>query len=479
MANHSISSKLVRESLGLTGAGPDFVFTSVTSDSRKAAPGCLFVAIPGDAFDGHDFIKAAIEKGARGVLSTRGKHGLSADFLGSHRDVEIFEVPDSVEGYRKLGAAWRSRFKIPLVAIAGSEGKTTTKEFLAAILAGRWPRVLKTEGSQNGYVGIPMTLLELSGEHGAAVIEVGIDEIGAMARHMEIVRPTAALLTSIGPEHLEKLKDVATVAREEGIALEFTARSGGTVAISLDDPGISPHWKSIGSGSKLAYTLSSATAASVGCAEKALIGEPLASLTELQVTAPKWGKQIFPQPLPGRHNASNLLAALSIAHALGLTPDEARAGLATFKGAEGRSQIRQLPGDVSVVCDYYNANPTSIRAGISLFGELSKKNGAGSHLCIADMLELGPDEERFHRELAPVIQPFGALKTAVYLYGPRMKWLEAELKAQGYPGALEHFATHAELAAKLKSSLRPRDTVLLKGSRGMKMEQVWKALSAG
>ncbi len=476
MANRSLSSKLVREALGIQGQG-DFIFTSVTTDSRKVEPGCLFVAIPGDSFDGHAFIPQALQKGASAILCTAGKPETQAVLSNASTTLAaIYAVPDSVEGYRQLGAAWRARFKLPLIAIAGSEGKTTTKEFLAAILAGRYAHVLKTEGSQNGFVGIPMTLLELRPEHGAAVIEVGIDEIGAMAKHLEIVRPTAALLTSIGPEHLEKLKDVATVAREEGKALQFTAASGGTVAISLDDPGIAPHWKNLNApeGSKLAYSISKENASVPGV----IFGEPSVSMTELQVTAPKWGTEIFPQPLPGRHNASNLLAALAIAYSLGLTADEARAGLATFKGAEGRSQVRELPGLISVICDYYNANPTSIRAGISLFGELSKKNGGGQHLCLADMLELGPDEERFHRELSRDLAPFGQSGAHVYLFGPRMKWLEAELKTTGFAGTVEHFATHMELAARLKGALLPKDTVLLKGSRGMKMEQVWKGLGA-
>lgn len=209
-------------------------FTRAITDSRKIEPGCLFVALAGESFDGHDFIPQAIAKGARGVICRKSTQ------VTPQKDFCIFPVDDTLQAYRALGAAWRKQFSLPVVVVAGAVGKTSTKEILSAVLRGRFPSVLRTQGSQNGFVGIPMTLLELAPEHGAAVIEVGIDEIGAMDAHMKIVGAQAAVLTLIAPEHLEKLLDIPTVAREEGIALTTVAATGGLVAINLDDPWNAP-----------------------------------------------------------------------------------------------------------------------------------------------------------------------------------------------------------------------------------------------
>ncbi|MEO5969785.1 MAG: Mur ligase family protein, partial [Bdellovibrionia bacterium] len=214
---------------------PHLPFTGVFTDSRKTEPGSLFVALKGDNYDGHDFIEKAVSNGARGVLCQRG-HSITGS-----KDAYLFYVEDPLRAYRRFAAAWRKEFSIPVIAVAGSAGKTTTKELLAAILQGKWKNILKTQGSQNGFVGIPMTLLEMRTHHEAAIIEVGIDEVGAMEQHMALVSPGYSILTSIGPEHLENLIDVPTVAREEGIALSHVARGEGTVAIYLDDPWIRPH----------------------------------------------------------------------------------------------------------------------------------------------------------------------------------------------------------------------------------------------
>jgi UDP-N-acetylmuramoyl-tripeptide--D-alanyl-D-alanine ligase len=224
-------------------------FTSVVTDSRKIHAGCIFLAIKGEVFDGHHFIDQAIEQGAKGIVYQRGSA------IKNPRDSYLFPVDDTVEAFRKIAFAWRREFSIPLIAVAGSVGKTTTKEILTSILRGKYSEVLKTVGSQNGFVGIPMTLMDLRTEHQAAVIEVGIDEIGAMKQHMELVGATTAVLTTIGAEHLEKLRDIPTVAQEEGLALSIVAQLGGLVAISLDDPWIKPHAKTIRMGTKLTYSL--------------------------------------------------------------------------------------------------------------------------------------------------------------------------------------------------------------------------------
>lgn len=450
--------------------GADQPFTAVVTDSRKIVTGCLFVALKGEKFDGHDFIESAIQQGTRAILY---RQGFNPDLAKKHPHVIFFGVPDSQEGFRALSGAWRRRFSIPVVVIAGANGKTTTKELLAAILTAKFPEVLKTRGSQNGYLGIPMTLLDLKATHGAAVVEVGIDEIGAMDQHLKIVEPTASVVTVIGPEHLKNLRDVATVAREESIALTRVAASGGIVAINLDDPWLGPLAKSI-SGRKLGFGLGP----SQGDGLKDVVSGKLTDEgTSLEVNGFGFSNFSVKLPLLGKHNAANLLAALALARALDLSPEEIRRGLSTFKGADGRSELRMLGGGTPVVCDYYNASPLSMAAGLDLLEQVATSAGGKRRVrwaCLADMLELGPDEETFHRALA---DPLCALKIEnVFLYGPRMKWLHDELMKRKFAGRLEYCQSHQEMAAALNSSLGKNDALLIKGSRGMRMEEVWKLL---
>lgn len=444
------SLSLILNALDLksTSPGPKG-FDALSTDSRKVTHGTLFVAVPGDKFDGHAFIEKAIQAGATGILCKKGTVPPPCP-----HPIHFFEVEDTVLAYRSIAHAWRAQFSIPIIAVAGSNGKTTTKELLASILAGKFKHVLKTTGSQNGFLGIPMTLLELRQEHEIAVIEVGIDDKDTMDSHMELVRPTAAVLTSIGPEHLEKLIDVDTVAKEEAKALHFIAKNAGSIAFNEDDPRIKSLKPSL-AGAKL-FPFSLHTSPSDG---KSL----------------HWNGQTFDLPLLGKHNASNLLAALTLASLHGLSPKEIKEGLSRFTPATGRSEIRKLAQEITVLCDYYNANPASMIAGIALLREISP-TAPTCHACLGDMLEQGIQEEALHRSLAD--QLMNSHIENVFLYGPRMKWLEAELKNRHFKGAVEHFETHAALSQKLKGSLKPHDSVLIKGSRGMKMEEVWRELES-
>jgi len=438
-------------------------------------PDCLFVALPGEKFDGHDFIATAIAQGARGIVCRK-------DFqLSQKSEVFIFPVEDTLQAYRQLASTWRHQFSIPVIAIAGSVGKTTTKEILASILKGKWPQILKTQASQNGYIGIPMTLLELKPEHSAAVIEIGIDEPGAMQQHIKLVDPSASILTAIGPEHLEKLGNIETVAREESIALSFTAQKqshqDNRVAINLDDSWIRNSWETIRSGIKIGYTFDSQTRDWAHAMDPKSSQIYLGSCpTEhcLQVDGPQWVGEKFELPLPGQHNAQNCLGAIILAAGLGLTADEIRQGLQTFQGAEGRSELKELPGSTPVICDYYNAQPASMVAGLDMLERIAKKNSRTRWACLADMLEMGHQEEHLHRELA---QPILLQKIEnVVLYGPRMRFLEDELKKRGFQGFLKSFSTHAELVEAVLERLQPGDALLIKGSRGMKMEEAWKTI---
>jgi UDP-N-acetylmuramoyl-tripeptide--D-alanyl-D-alanine ligase len=443
-------------------------FSSVVTDSRQIKPGCLFVCLKGDNFDAHDFIPQAIQQGAKGVVCRRGTRVEETSGSPPEKSIGVllFYVEDTLKAFRSLAHQWRREFSYPVVAVAGSVGKTTTKEILAAALSGKFPSVLKTQGSNNGFIGIPMTLLEMRPEHQAAVIEVGIDEIGAMKEHLELVGATASVLTTIGPEHLEKLIDIPTVAREEGLALSVVAKAGGMVAINLDDPWIKPHAEQI-QGTKTTYSLSQSDAELFGqysAADNTLLVKQNSDQSEAT----------YNQPLPGLHNAINTLAAIAICTGLGSTPAEIQKGLKNFKAAAGRSEVRTI-GTVQVLCDYYNANPTSTEAGIELLTQIAKRaNSKSRFACLADMLELGTEEEKFHRELAASLIQHRI--EHIYLFGDRMKWLADELTSRGYSGELKHFERREILSGTLAQSVNPGDAVLIKGSHSMKMEDVRKSL---
>jgi UDP-N-acetylmuramoyl-tripeptide--D-alanyl-D-alanine ligase len=455
-----LTPQFIARALNLTSApsgSADFHhFTSVITDSRKIHPGCIFLAIKGEVFDGHTFIEQAIEQGAKGVVFQRGTA------IKNPKDSFLFQVDDTIQAFRKIAFAWRREFSIPVIAVAGSVGKTSTKEILTSILRGKYSKVLKTVGSQNGFVGIPMTLMDLRTEHQAAVIEVGIDEIGAMKQHMELVGATASVLTTIGAEHLEKLRDIPTVAQEEGLALSAVAQTGGLVAISLDDPWIKPHAKTIRTGKKITYSLEDQSA-------------DLRGIYDSAADILKVGAESYTMPLPGLHNARNTLAAISVAIGIGLTPAEIQAGLKTFKPVSGRSEVKEIGTQIKyrVICDYYNANPDSTAAGLLLLSKLAKTGKRFA--CLADMLELGTDEEKFHRELAPVLMAEGI--EHVYLYGTRMKALQDELRKRGFSKDVQHFENQDSLTQAVLTKARSGDTILIKGSHSMKMENVFEVLS--
>ena len=449
-----LTARFVAEALGLPPpADPDLVFTAVSTHSRSLPAGALFVPIRGERFDGHDFIPAALKLGARGVLSARP--------VEAGPSIAVFPVDDTLAAFRRLAAAWRRRFAIPVVAVAGSVGKTTTKDMLAAALSGRW-KTLATEASRNGDVGIPMTLLALTAEHQAAVVEIGIDEIGAMERHLTLVHPTAAVVTAVGAEHLEKLRDLQTVAREESLALKTVAREGGLTVVNLDDPWLAPLFEQLSTPAKIGFTLRAGPQS-----QGVLRGRASEPFDALQA-----GREIYRMPLPGTHNAANLLAAVAVATGLGLSPDEIRRGLTGFRPPEGRSEIRRIPGGPLVLCDYYNANPVSMSAALALLANLPVSGARWA--CLADMLELGPGEEHLHRELAEPLARAGAAR--VLLVGPLMATLAAELRSRSFPGRVEHFANVPDLAEALARGVQPEDAVLVKGSRGMKMERVLTSL---
>ena len=430
----------------------------ITTDSRQVKPGSVFFAIKGDTHDGHHFIQAAINAGAIAVVS---------EVAGTHPHGEFFTVESTLDSIRTLAHHYRKSYSIPFIAVVGAVGKTTTKELISSIFLGRFKSVSKTLGSQNGFLGIPLTILSLDNGTDAAVIEIGIDDIGAMEKHLGLVEPTHVILTKIGPEHLHQLKTVAIAAEEELKAFDYALQMKLPLAINLSDDYVNAWFQKnhshLTDAQFLTYSLEKTKTPE-------LLGIYDPDSSELTVLGEDLNAS-FSMPLPGEHHAHNLLASITLSQFFKLSVSEIREGLTHFKTAYGRTEIHNLPNHVEIIGDYYNSNPTSLEAALNLL--VAKR---GSSACIAvlgDMLELGQEEERFHREIAKSI--INHQITSTLLFGPRMQWLKDELQKNGYD-AVSHFSTLEELVTKLKQSVSPHTKILIKGSRGMKMEKVLQAL---
>jgi len=449
----------ISQTLGLP-APVNADFSAFSTDSRTVKPGEFFVALKGDKFDGHDFLTQVAERGVKGILCRKGT--VPAGYGGY-----AAEVDDTIDAFRTLAGAWRQKLDIPVVAIAGAVGKTTTKEFLASLLRGKWPDVLSTAGSFNGFIGIPITLMNLRSHHRAAVIEIGIDDIGAMAQHLEVVKPNAVVVTAIAEEHLENLKDLATVAREELLGMAWADERGGSPVFHLDDPWIEAHFKT--------RTWKNATTVSLtgkrgGQAKRAVVATVEGDLLHLTAAGNDFP---LPLPLPGAHNAHNLAMAVAVALALGVTSEQMQRGISTFTPPKGRSEVHHLANGVTVLADYYNASPASMRASLDLFRQLCAARDGKRWLFLGDMLELGTDELALHEGLWPDVKK--TEPTEVVLFGPRMKSLAQKLRNETKL-AVSHFESMDELLAAKAGAVAPGDTVVVKGSRGMKMERIWENL---
>lgn len=455
-----LSTHWIAAALNQKPEGASKPLTLLSSDTRELKPGSIFVALKGETSDGHDHVEKAKAAGAVALVHRKG--------FACPEGMISFPAEDTLTAFRQIAGAWRREFSLPVVAIGGSAGKTTSKELLAALFRGKFKNVLQTLASQNGFQGVPTTLLRLRPEHDAAVIEVGIDEPGSMIQHLELVAPDAGLLTSIGPEHLEKLIDEDNVEKEEGILFQVLSKRAGLAAVNLDDPRIARQAsEQLPDNLKLTYSLKT---------KSSVRGKLVTEGEELFIYVDGLSSkntERFLVPLEGTHNALNLLGAIALAHGLGLTVEEMRKGLTTFTPPPGRSEVHQWRG-CKVLADTYNANPASVTAALETL--FTGKSAGETWVCLGDMLELGKFEEKMHRGLAEPILQHGVRH--VFLYGPRMKMLEHELRKRSFSGSLHHYASQEKLAEDLRAQAKAGDRILIKGSRGMKMENVWKALQA-
>ena len=436
---------------------PGALATGVSTDSRAAAPGELFVALRGERFDGHDFIAPCAARGVGIFLvdaAWQAGHTLPA---GSCAVV----VPDTLRGLGDLAAWHRRRFKIQVVAVTGSNGKTTTKEMLARILTQTGPG-LKTEGNLNNLIGLPLTLLRLTGKERWVVLELGMSDFGEIDRLAEIAAPDLGIITNAFPAHLEHLGSVEGVARAKG-ELFLRLKPGAWAVYNVDDPLVSK-CPSPTSVNRLTFGL---RGAEVSSASIKTLGKKGESFT---LRLPNEEQPVLLSAF-GRHNIYNALAAAAAAHALGVPSEAIRIGLEEFTPYDKRFQLEELSG-VTLIDDSYNANPSSMAAALETLRDVREEGRAAAVL--GDMLELGAGAEEAHTALGRLAA--GCVER-IYLLGDLAGLVAEGARAAGFaPEGIMVGADHAEIARDLLSWVKPGDCVLVKGSRGMRMERVAQAM---
>nr|WP_184039045.1 UDP-N-acetylmuramoyl-tripeptide--D-alanyl-D-alanine ligase [Chitinivorax tropicus] len=437
--------------LGGSTTAPEVRFARVNTDSRAIEPGDLFIALEGERFDAHDFVNGALAAGAAAAV-------VKASWEGGD-DLPLIRVDDTHRALGQLAAFWRSRFTIPVAAITGSSGKTTVKEMLASICtaASSEAEVLATRGNLNNDIGVPLTLLRLRANHRFAVIEMGMNHAGEISYLTRMGRPDVALVNNAGAVHLEGLGSVEAVARAKGEIFEGLGEQG--IAIINEDDAYAPLWKQLaGTHRTLTFGLQQGD---VRATFKLAVLD-----SELTLRTPA-GDVSLKLSVPGMHNIRNALAATAAALGMGIGLDAIQRGLAQFGGVKGRLQRKQGRHGGLVIDDTYNANPASMAAALSV---LAAQPG-DTCFVMGDMGELGPDGPQLHAEIGALARDKGIKH--LYCLGP----LCAEAASQ-YGERARHFNEIEPLLAALASELAAGATVLVKGSRFMKMERVVDFLTA-
>ena len=437
--------------LGARSRGNDVSITRVTTDSRDVRSGDLFVAIKGPRFDGHDFVDQAVKQGAAAVLVSK------EAVLGDSEPPAII-VEDVRLAYGRLASWWRSMFSIPLVAITGSNGKTTVKEMLASILreeAGV-EAVLATRGNFNNDIGMPAMLLELEPGHRFAVIEMGMNHLGEIAYLTRLACPTIALVNNAGTAHIGELGSVEAIARAKGEIFSGLGDEG--VAIINADDAFADYWRSLVAGKRMVE---------FGLGRRADVSASyeLSETGSLITFNTGQGRFAATLGVPGLHNVKNALAAVAAAVALEVGEASIVAGLGAYRGVAGRLQRRELPSGDVLIDDTYNASPESVRAALSVLGASSGRKV----FVLGDMGELGETAASMHSELGGFARRAGADHLLA------LGELSAEaVNAFGVGG--EHFERPDALLMALRDLLDGSTTVLVKGSRFMRMERIVKSL---
>ena len=432
--------------LGLRAAGEDVVFCGVSTDSRTTPRGALFVAVRGPTFDGHDFVAGAVQRGAAAALVER-PPDVSVPFV---------LVRDPVQALGRLAAAWRSRFRdLLLVAVTGSNGKTTVKEMLAAVFRTMGP-VSATRGNLNNAIGVPLTLCGLDAGHRTAVVELGANHRGEIAALTALVRPSAGVVTQCAPAHLEGFGSIEGVARAKGELFEHMPEEA-TAVINAGDRYAALWWKLAGRRRCISFGAGADADVRVhswsGAGRNPITLDTPAGMLDVDL------------PLPGAHNALNAAAAAAAAIALNADLPAIREGLAAVRPVKGRLESKRGPRGTEIIDDTYNANPVSLNAGLDVLGA----KPAPRWLVLGDMAELGTGGAALHAGAGHDAKRHGVER--LFATGELSREAARAFGEGGF-----HFEDRTTLIDRLRDELPDGATVLVKGSRSMAMERVVESL---
>jgi UDP-N-acetylmuramoyl-tripeptide--D-alanyl-D-alanine ligase len=436
-----------------SGDTPDVSFDSVSTDSRQAAPGALFVALRGESFDAHDFLDQVAARGVAGVV---------VEALPENFPLPALVVPDTLVALGRIGNVWRRRFDIPLIGVTGSNGKTTVKEMIASILAAAFgvEARLATQGNLNNEIGVPLTVMRLTGMHHAAVVELGMNHPGEIARLAAIAAPTVALVNNAQREHQEFMHTVEAVARENGAVLAALPADG--VAVFPGDDEYTGLWRALaGDRQVLTFGLSDDCDVSATYTPNSFGNDLNVSVNP---SFPHGGNDgdTFTIKLgaAGTHNVRNALAACACALAAGIPVEAIVRGLEAFAPVNGRLQRKQAANGAVVIDDSYNANPDSVRAAIDVLAQTPSPR----ILVLGDMGEVGTQGPEFHEEIGAYAAQRG-IDTVL---------ATGDLARHMTGSGAQHYEQFDDLLAALDKQLGSKSdaTVLVKGSRFMKMERV-------
>jgi UDP-N-acetylmuramoyl-tripeptide--D-alanyl-D-alanine ligase len=434
--------------------------TGVSMDSRTVKPGDLFVAIRGDQFDGHNFISTAVEQKAS-VLIVEKRWAAGNNAMLISLNLPILVVENTVHALGRLAAIYRRRFDIPVLAVAGSNGKTTTKEMIEDVLSAKY-NVLCTQGNLNNHIGVPRTLFRLEKEHEIVVVEIGTNHPGEITYLCNVAEPTHGIITNIGREHLEFFGTIEGVAKAEGELLVWLAAHHGTAFINADDTRIVRFAKEL---KKTAAYGFSVRAPKVKGSGLEMNDRACSSFFVKTGNKKKFSVQLS---VPSEHNAKNALAAAAVGLAFKVPPADIQKALEQFSSVGKRMQLQTI-GGLAVIDDTYNANPDSM---IAAFKTLKATRTAGKRIAVlGDMRELGPNAPDLHRQIGASAGTYGI--DILLTHGT----LAASLNDAAVVGAKAHFEQKSALIEYLLHAIAPGDVVLVKGSRGMKMEEVVAAIN--
>jgi len=426
-------------------------------DTRTIRPGDTFLALKGDNFDGHDFIGAAIKKEVSGIIISSRSKIKNKKVFEKARDLNVYVVDDTLRVLGDIAGAYRRLFDVPLIGITGSSGKTTVKELTAYVLGKKYD-VLKTQGTRNNLIGLPLTLLGLTKKHDICVLEMGTNISGEIKRLAEIARPSVGIITNIGPSHLEYLGSVKNVFKEK-IELINSLDKGSWAVLNKDDAFLA--------GAKIRQKTMY-----FGIKNKCPV-----QAKDIIIAHDRIGFKVdnarFRMGLAGEHNIYNALAAISAARLLGMRTKAIAERLNGYKNPLGNRLSFQDLGSISVINDTYNSNPLSFRTAVSVLNGFKGKGRCV--MIVSDMLELGKSAEALHKEAGRSAAEAGV--DCLITVGNLARFISSSAIRNGIRAKdVTHFRSKDELKDVLDELVIPGDIILIKGSRGMRMEDIVEEL---